>query len=81
VVSPISSSAGAVTAAWSRYDRAAGAVVAATIPDGAAETGDITGAIVEMDQSRIQVMASLLVMRKSNEALAAMLDGFDYDKR
>lgn len=78
MISSISSAASAVNAAYARYEHAAGAVVAATDPDGGADTGDIAGAIVELDQSRIQVTASLLLMRKSNEALTEMLNLFDY---
>jgi hypothetical protein len=64
-----------VSAAYARYDRAAGGVVAAASDDGGA-TGDMAGAIVNMDQSKIQFTASLLMMRKSNEALANVLDLF-----
>lgn len=78
MVSPISSAAGAVTAAYARYDRAAGAVVASTSSDDGGDSGDIAGAITEMDQSRIHLAASLLLMRKSNEMLATMLNSFDY---
>ena len=77
VVSGVTSPAAAVSAAYARYDRAAGNVVAATDPDGG-DTGDIAGAIVQMDQSKIQVTASLLMMRKSNDMLASMLNLFDY---
>jgi hypothetical protein len=76
VASGISSAVGAVSAAYARYDRAASAVVAAVNPDNAGDTGDIAGSIVQMDQSKIQVTASLLMMRKSNDALASMLNLF-----
>jgi hypothetical protein len=78
MVSPISSAAGAVSAAYTRFDRAAGAIVASTASDGGGDIGDIAGAMVEMDQSKIQLAASLLLMHKSNEALATMLNLFDY---
>lgn len=78
MVSPISSAAGAVSAAYARYDRAANAVVAAVDPDGDSDTGDIAGTVAQMDQSQIQVTASLLMMRKSNEMLANTLNLFDY---
>lgn len=77
MVTGVSSAAAAVSAAYARYDRAAGNVVAAIDPDGA-DTGDIAGAIANMDQSKIQVTASLLMMRKSNDMLANMLNLFDY---
>jgi hypothetical protein len=75
VVSGISSLSGAVNAASARFDRAASVVANAVDPDGG-DSGDIAGAMVEMDQSRIQMTASLLMMRKSNEALAGMLNLF-----
>jgi len=76
VVTRISSGVGAVGAAYTRYDRAAGAVVAAANSDDDGNTGDMAGAIVNMDQSKIQLTASLLMMRKSNEAVANVLDLF-----
>lgn len=76
MVSGISSAAGAVNAAYARYDRAAGAVIAGVSSDDAGDTGDIAGSIVQMDQSKIQLTASLLMMRKSNDALASMLNLF-----
>jgi hypothetical protein len=75
VVSPISSAASAVNAAYARYDRAAGAVVSAVDPDGG-DTSDIATDVTQMDQSKIQLTASLLMMKKSNDALANMLDLF-----
>ena len=75
MVSGISSAVGAVNAAYARYDRAASAVVAQTGDDNG-NTGDLAGTIVNMDQSKIQLSASLLMMRKSNEALSNMLDLF-----
>ncbi len=76
MVSGVSSAVNAVNAAYARYDRAAGAVVAGTSSDDGGNTGDMAGAIVNMDQSKIQLTASLLMMRKSNEALANVLDLF-----
>jgi hypothetical protein len=75
MVSGISSAVGAVNAAYARYDRSASAVVAAGSDDNGS-TGDLAGTMVEMDQSKIQFTASLLMMRKSNDALANMLDLF-----
>jgi hypothetical protein len=63
----------AVNAAYAQFDRAAGAVVADAGPD-AANTGDIAGAIVEMDASKIAIAAALMVMKKSNEMLADSID-------
>lgn len=76
MVSGISSAVGAVNAAYARYDRAAGTVVAETGSDNGGDTGDIAGSIAQMDQSKIQLTASLLMMRKSNDALADMLNLF-----
>jgi hypothetical protein len=78
MVSPISSGVGAVNAAYARFDRAAGVVVGEAGSEDGGDTGDIAGAMVEMDQSKIQLTASLLMMRKSNEMLASMLNLFDY---
>jgi len=75
VVSGITSGVNAVNAASARYDRAANAVVAATTSD-SGDSSDIEGSIVQMDQSQIQMTASLLMMRKSNDALANVLNLF-----
>ncbi len=74
MVSRISSAAAPVDAAYSRYDRAAGAVVAATSLDSSANTGDIADAIVQMDSSQVAVTVSLLLMRKVNDMLATAID-------
>jgi hypothetical protein len=76
VVSGVSSLTGAVNAASVRFDRAAGVVANAFNPDAGGDTGDVAGAMVAMDQSKIQMTASLLMMRKSNDALADMLNLF-----
>ena len=75
MVSGITTGVNAVNAASARYDRAANAVVAATTSD-SGDSSDIEGSIVQMDQSQIQMTASLLMMRKSNDALANVLNLF-----
>ncbi|HEY4304971.1 MAG TPA: hypothetical protein VGM82_10920 [Gemmatimonadaceae bacterium] len=77
VVSPISSATSSVSAAYARYDRAASAVVSKIDPDNG-DTGDIAGSVASMDQSQIQATASLLMMKKSNDMLASVLNLFDY---
>lgn len=76
-MSPISSASSAVTAAYARYDRAANAAVSSTDSD-SGPSANFASAVTEMDQSKIQMTASLLMARKSNEMVANMLNLFDY---
>jgi hypothetical protein len=77
MVSAINSAVAGVNAAYAQYDQAAGAVIADTSPD-PSNTGDIAGAIVQMDTSKIAVAAALMVAKKSNEMLATTLDLLGY---
>lgn len=76
MASGVSAASNAVSAAVAAYDRAAGGVVSSanSDSDSSPSVGDMAGAIVQMDTSRIALAAVLMAVRTSNDMLAAAIN-------